>query len=93
MEYFINLGFVEADDDGAVDVYYRYAHLSGLLYRFGCIGMVRLNVADFICDAKFVKVLFDGVAEGTPVSAVNNWFRIHAFYYTTLCKVTPLFIA
>lgn len=68
---FINFGPVEANDYVAADIQNRYAHLVGLLDSFLSIYAVALNVLVGVFDAKFVEVLFGGVAECAPSRAVD----------------------
>lgn len=68
---------VEADDDGTVDVEYWDAHLAGFVDRLVEVLGVMLDIAVVVLDAKLVEVVFGGVTECAPTSAVDDNFLIH----------------
>ena len=58
---------VETNDDGAVDIDDRYAHLpafaDGFLGKFNIL----LDIALFVFNTELIEVLLAGVAEGAPI--------------------------
>lgn len=82
----IYLHAIEANDDFAVDVKYRYAHLTRLVHCLLGESTVFVDIFFGVFDALLVKVLLRCVAITTPWSAVDCYVLCHmiAPFFTIL---------
>jgi hypothetical protein len=86
----VDAGAVKADNNLAIDVEYRDAHLAGFLDRFLGVGRVFLDVLFGKRDTFVGEVIFGGVAKGTPIGAVHRYAGssriIHSLKYIYYTK-------